>query len=183
MMEFYLREYSSHETCLQKYDDYSRKVVALLKKNGAAILGKAYPTSKQCIKFTLQSQLEVKLEQIPLLINTLKNVFSNTCEQSFFVIASHENYKKERIRFVYRTSKYGGGEILHQKQINEVPDEDLVFDDEATSCCEEQQPKKSETWDDVWGCFYLKKTDNLRDFVDGLNQFYHAAIGNATGGV
>ena len=45
-MEFYLREYSSHETCLQKYDDYSRKVVALLKKNGAAILGKTYPTSK-----------------------------------------------------------------------------------------------------------------------------------------
>ena len=33
------------------------------------------------------------------------------------------------------------------------------------------------------GCFYLKKTDNLRDFVDGLNQFYHAAMGNASGGV
>ena len=153
MMEFYLREHSSHETCLQKYDHYSRNVVALLKKNGAAILGKAYPTSKQCIKFTLQSQLEVKLEQIPLLINTLENVFSNTCEQSFFVIASHENYKKEQIRLVYRTSEYGGREILHQKQINEVPDENVVFDDKAASCCEEQQPKKSETWDDVWGAF------------------------------
>ena len=82
-MEFYLREYTPHETCLQKYDDYSCKVVALLKKSSAAILGKAYPMSKQCIKFTLQSQLEVKLEQIPLLINTLKNVFSNTREQGF----------------------------------------------------------------------------------------------------
>ena len=105
----------------------------MLKQNSAAILGKAYPMSKQCIKFTLQSQLEVKLEQIPLLINMLKNVFSNTRE--FFVITSHENYKKEKIRLVYRTSEYGGGEILHQKQMNEVPDEDMVFDDEAASCC------------------------------------------------
>ena len=109
----------------------------IVKKNSAAILGKAFPTSKvnmHCIKFTLQSQFEVKLERIPLLINTLKNVFSSTCEQSFFVIASHENYKKEEIRLVYRTSEYCGGEILHQKQINKVPDEDMVFDDEAASC-------------------------------------------------
>ena len=59
----------------------------------------------------------------------------------------------------------------------------MVFDDEAASCCEEQQAKKSETCDDLWGCFYLKKTDNLHDFVEGQNQFYHAATRNAFGGV
>lgn len=70
-------------------------MIALKKKNGKAMLGKVYPTSKQCLKFTMQSEMELDMELIPSIINVLQSV-SASGEQSIIVVDEYEDYKKER---------------------------------------------------------------------------------------
>ena len=105
-MEFFLKEHTYNDIVLQKYKDYSRKIIAQTKLNQNAILAKACPTSKACVKFLINTQLELNIELIPGLINVLGNISAHGVgvgEQGFIVVAGYENWKKELIRLVYCT--------------------------------------------------------------------------------
>ena len=62
------------------------------KYNQKAVLAKANPTSKACEKFLLNSQLELKLELIPLLINVLRAQSTAGPErEEFVIVGGYEN--------------------------------------------------------------------------------------------
>ena len=75
--------FTYNDIVLQKYKDYSRKIVAQRKLNQNAILAKACPTSKACVKFLINTQLELNVELIPALINVLRNERKTVCYSSF----------------------------------------------------------------------------------------------------
>ena len=131
-MDFFLKEHVFNTVILQSYNDYSRKVVMQRKYNQNVVLAKANPTSKACEKFLINMQLELKIELIPLLINVLRAQSSSGPEREEFVIVGEcENWKKEVERLILRTSEYGSREILLQKKSNVLPEEDMVFSDDA----------------------------------------------------
>ena len=172
-MEFFLKEYTFNQTILQSYSDYSRKVIALRKYNKNAILAKANPTSKSCEKFLLNSQLELKIELIPMLINVLRTqITTGPAREDFIIVGSYENWKKEEERLVLRTAAFGAKELLLQKKSVVLPDEDMVFTDDAETTTSFTPDEENIEWIDQFGCFYIKKTDNVEEMVKGLNVFY-----------
>ena len=127
-MEFYLKEHVFNSVVLIKYSDFSRKVIFQSKLNQNAVLAKANPTSKACEKFLVNSQLELKLEIIPELINVLRILHTTgTGQTNFAVVATYENWRREIVRVIIHDSSYGGYEILQQKKKIELEDEDMEF--------------------------------------------------------
>ena len=172
-MDFFLKEHVSNTVVLQSYNDYSRKVVMQRKYNQCVVLAKANPTSKTCEKFLINMQLELKVELIPLLINVLRAQTSAGPEREEFVIVGEcENWKKEVERLVLRTSEYGSREILLQKKSTILPEEDMVFTDDAEPSNYLKEPEEEVEWIDQYGSFYIKKTDDVGLMVKGLNLFY-----------
>ena len=172
-MEFFLKEHVFNSVVLQTYNDYSRKVVMQRKYNRAVVLAKANPTSKTCEKFLINMQLELKVELIPLLINVLRAQTSSGPErEEFVIVGQYDNWKKEEERLILRTSEYGSREILLQKKISVLPEEDMVFTDESQSCNNSMKEVEEVEWVDQYGSFYIKKTDNVAEMVKGLNDFY-----------
>ena len=172
-MEFFLKEYTFNQVILQSYNDYSRKVIMQRKYNQNAVLAKANPTSKSCEKFLINAQLELKIELIPLLINVLRSQTTSGPErEEFIVVGKYENWKKEEERLVLRTSEYGTRELLLQKKAVVLPDEDLVFSDDAAPSQAVEEEATDVEWVDQYGCFYIKKTDNVPDMLKALNIFY-----------
>ena len=172
-MDFFLKEHVSNTVVLQSYNDYSRKIVTQRKYNQAVVLAKANPTSKTCEKFLINMQLELKIELIPLLINALRAQTSSGPErEEFVIIAQYENWKKEEERLILRTSGYGAREILIQKKSNILPEEDMVFTDEAGRSDVALKEEEEVDWDDQYSSFYIKKTDDVPEMVKGLNLFF-----------
>ena len=182
-MEFFLKEHTFNQVVLQTYNDYSRKIVAQRKLNQQVIFAKANPTSKACEKFLINAQLELKVELIPLLINTLRNYVGDNGRdrEDFNVVGSYENWKKEPLRLILRTGEYGGKELLIQKKVEVLQDEDMVFEDDAEPTEMNAEWKSSKNLEDQFGCFYIKKSDNVAEIVKGLNEFY-ANTGTTTSG-
>ena len=172
-MDFFLKEHVFNTVVLQTYNDYSRKVVMQRKYNQAVVLAKANPTSKACEKFLINMQLELKVELIPLLINVLRAQTSSGPErEEFVIVGQYDNWKKEEERLILRTSEYGSREILLQKKLSVLPEEDMVFTDESQSCNNSMKEVEEVEWVDQYGSFYIKKTDNVAEMVKGLNDFY-----------
>ena len=172
-MDFFLKEHVSNTVILQSYSDYSRKVVTQRKYNQAVVLAKANPTSKACEKFLINMQLELKIELIPLLINALRAQTSSGPErEEFVIIGQYENWKKEEERLILRTSGYGSREILIQKKANILPEEDMVFTDDAGRSDIPLKEEEEVDWGDQYGSFYIKKTDDVAEMVKGLNLFF-----------
>ena len=172
-MDFFLKEHVSNAVILQSYNDYSRKVVMQRKYNQAVVLAKANPTSKACEKFLINMQLEIKIELIPLLINALRAQTSSGPErEEFVIIGQYENWKKEEERLILRTSSYGSREILIQKKANVLPEEDMVFTDDAATSNTIMKEEEEIDWNDQYGSFYIKKTDDVAEMVKGLNLFF-----------
>ena len=172
-MDFFLKEHVSNTVILQSYSDYSRKVVTQRKYNQAVVLAKANPTSKTCEKFLINMQLELKIELIPLLINALRAQTSSGPErEEFVIIGQYENWKKEEERLILRTSSYGSREILIQKKANVLPEEDMVFTDDAATSNTIMKEEEEIDWNDQYGSFYIKKTDDVAEMVKGLNLFF-----------
>ena len=171
-MDFFLKEHVFNTVILQSYNDYSRKVVMQRKYNQNVVLAKANPTSKACEKFLINMQLELKIELIPLLINVLRAQSSSGPEREEFVIVGEcENWKKEVERLILRTSEYGSREIFLQKKSNVLPEEDMVFSDDAEPSNKLKEVEEVE-WTDQYGSFYIKKTDDVAAMVKGLSFFY-----------
>ena len=142
------------------------------KYNQNVVLAKANPTSKACEKFLINMQLELKIELIPLLINVLRAQSSSGPEREEFVIVGEcENWKKEVERLILRTSEYGSREIFLQKKSNVLPEEDMVFSDDAEPSNKLKEVEEVE-WTDQYGSFYIKKTDDVAAMVKGLSFFY-----------
>ena len=172
-MDFFLKEHVFNTVVLQTYNDYSRKVVMQRKYNQAVVLAKANPTSKACEKFLINMQLELKVELIPLLINVLRTQTSVGPErEEFVIVGQYENWKKEEERLILRTSEFGSREIILQKKSTVLPEEDMVFTDEAESSSHIVTEVEEVEWVDQYGSFYIKKTDNVAEMVKGLNDFY-----------
>ena len=142
------------------------------KYNQAVVLAKANPTSKLCEKFLINMQLELKIELIPLLINVLRAQTSSGPDREEFVIVGEcENWKKEVERLILRTSEFGSREILLQKKSSVLPEEDMVFTDDAESSNKLKEVEEVE-WVEQYGSFYIKKTNNVAEMVKGLSNFY-----------
>ena len=137
------------------------------------MLAKVNPTSKACQKFLINVQLEFKLDLIPELINVLRNYLTTpVAQQGFVIVAQYENWRKENIRLVVRTSSFGGYEILQQKRIEVLEDEDMEFSDDPAVVDTAELAKPEEEWADMFGALFIKKNDNIADIVKGLNEFY-----------
>ena len=171
-MNFFLKEHVSNTVVLQSYNDYSRKIVTQRKYNQAVVLAKANPTSKMCENFLINMQLELKVELIPLLINVLRaQTSSGPDREEYVVVGECVNWKKEVERLVLRSTEHGAREILLQKKSVVLPEEDMVFSDEPEPCNILKEVEEVE-WDDQYGSFYIKKTDDITLIVKGLSLFY-----------
>ena len=172
-MEFFLKQHSYNSVVLQNYNDYSRKVVFQRKYNQKAVLAKACPTSKAGVKFLLNTQLELDVAMIPLLINVLRTQVSSGPEREvFIVVGTSTNWKKEEERVVLRSGGYGAKEILLQKKKTVLPDEDMMVSDDAPPMEIPHKKISDDEWVDEYGSFYIKKTDDVGEILKGLNFFY-----------
>ena len=142
--------------------------------NQNAVLAKANPTSKACEKFIINAQLELKVDLIPLLVNVLRNyLVAGPEHEDFCVVSCYENWRKENMRLIVRSSAYGGKEILHQKKIEVLEEEDMEFSEDAEMVSADTlQCKVEDNWEDQFGSFFIKKSDNVSEIVKGLNEFY-----------
>ena len=173
-MEFYHKQNVHLQHTLANYSDYSRKVIYRSKLNQNVVMAKANPTSKACEKFLVNSTLEFKIDLLPELINTLRNVKPGT-GPVFYSIGEYENYRKDQIRLVIRNSEWGGFEILQQKKSQSLEDEDMEFDDDAQPVASNAFPSHEDKWEDMFGVFFIKKNDKIDEMVQVLNDFYVAA--------
>ena len=169
-----MKEHTFNQVVLCSYFDFSRKIVAQRKMNQNAILAKANPTSKACERFLINAQLELNLDLIPLLINVLRNyLVAGPDHEDFNIVGCHENRRKEQLRLVVRTSAFGGKEILLQKKVEVLEEEDMVFSDDAEVMdTTALQYKTEQDWEDQFVNFYIKKSDNMVELVKRLNEFY-----------
>ena len=162
-MELFLKEHTFNQVVLCSYSDYSRKIVTQLKMNQNVVFTKANPTSKACEKFLINAQLEFKVDLIPQLINVLRNyLIAGPDHEDFCIVSCYENWQKENIRLIVLSSSFGGEEILQQKKIEVLEEEDMVFSEDAEVIDNTSlQCKSEENWEDMFGSFYIKKTNKI----------------------
>ena len=172
-MEFYHKVPVHLQYTLVNYSDFTRKVIYRSKLNQHVVLAKAFPTSKACEKFLVNSTLEFKIELLPELINTLRNAKPGS-GVVFYLIGKYENYKKDQIRLVMRDSEWGGFEILQQKKSKALEDEDMEFEEDPQPIST-SLPAQDDKWEDMFGVFFIKKNDKIDEIVQVLNDFYVAA--------
>lgn len=179
--ETFERTYNHRIFILTEYSDLSVKYIAQKKKNDEVMLVKAFPTSHQKEKYFYNTELSLNMDNFVALLNCLKKMGSiSSNQQEHIIVCSYENYKKEKLRLVIQNTDYGGRQIVVEKKVVNLPEEDLIFDaDEedapATSTGSGVVHINSEKWEKQWGGFFLKKTDNLPKMVGVMEDFLHIA--------
>ena len=172
-MEIYHKVPAHLQYTLVNYSDLTRKILFRSKLNNNVVFAKAFPTSKACEKFLVNSTLEFKIDLLPDLINTLRNVKPGA-GTAFYLIGEYENYKKDAIRLVMRDSEWGGFEILQQKKSKALEDEDMEFEEDPQPV-PVSTPVETAKWEDMFGVFFIKKNDKIDEIVQVMNEFYVAA--------
>lgn len=160
-------------------------MIAQKLKNEHVLMAKAFPTRKAKEKYLYQTELSLPIDQFVGLVNCLKKMGTIAgIQQDHIVVCCSENYRKEKIRLVIVSNEYGGRQIVYEKCTTELPNEDMVFDDDNVVMTASGPVNVSarfpvENWEKMFGGFFLKKSDDLPAMVKVMETFLYSVAPSA----